>query len=105
MWTRHQQHQQRGAQFPPRTDKPRQSRAEGTGGAPDEATRDRAAQEQDRTGHGAARPGGYPASRLEDRTGDPAPERKTVEWDTVVQPERRRRDVRDWDEEPLPEGK
>jgi len=112
MWTRHQQQQQRGAQFPKRIGKASEPGAGDTGAAPEEATRDRAAQEHDRAGEGAARPGGYPASPIENTSGDPSTGLRTgpaptapepgAEWDRVVQSERRRRP---WDDEPLPEGK
>lgn len=113
MWTRLQQQQQRGAQLPARSGKVRQA-----GDAPAEATRDRAAQQHDRadldSGGAAMPPGGYPASPIENSSGDPAtglrpgdappaPETR-ADWDSVVQPERRRRSPA-WDDRPLPEGK
>jgi hypothetical protein len=112
MWTRLQEQQQRGAQLPTRSGKARHA-----GEPPAEATRDRAAQEHDRAaldvGGGAMPPGGYPASPLENSSGDPATGVGTgdtppapaagVAWDSVVQPERRPRPARD--DLPLPEGK
>lgn len=86
MWTLHKQPQHCGAQLHARD---RQARKRGD--APDEATRDRAAQDHDRAG-GTLQPGEYPASPIEHRRGDntpTAPGDKLVEWDHVVQPERR----------------
>lgn len=115
MWTRLQQQQQRGAQLPARSGKARQE-----GEPPTEATRDRAAQEHDRadldSGGEAMQPGDYPASPIENSSGDPATGLRTgdtpaapqtsVGWDTVVQPERQRdRRGRARDDLPLPEGK
>lgn len=85
MWTLHKQQQHRGAQFPAGDRKIRQA-----GEAPDEATRDRAAQEHDKAGDQALDAGEYPASRLEKRDGDitpRAPGDAPVNWDDVVQPE------------------
>lgn len=77
------------------------------GEAPAEATRDRAAQEHDLVGHGAAAPGNYPASRLEDGQQDvtPSAPAPSAAWDAVVQPERRAKHTPARDDLPLPEGK
>ena len=84
-WTLFGQQQQRGAQLPSRADKARQ-----LGEAPAEATRDRAAQDHEQAGDRLA-PGDYPASRIEDRDEDitPTAPEPSVDWDDVVQPERR----------------
>lgn len=66
MWTLHEQQQHRGAQLSAR------ERVRQPGEAPAEAVADRAAQEHDRAG-GEARPGGYPASGLDNL---PLPEGK-----------------------------
>jgi len=109
MWTRLQQQQQRGAQLP--------ERGRRAGEAPAEAVKDRAAQEHDRadldTGGEAMQPGDYPASPIENSSGDPATGLRTgdtpaapetsAEWDAVVQPERR--PPHEPDDLPLPEGK
>ena len=85
MWTRHRQQQQRGAQFP--------ARGRRAGAAPAEATRDREAQLHDRaesaSAEGGLGPGAYPASPIENKRQDTPPAAARVEWDEVVQPERR----------------
>jgi len=96
-WKLHSQQQQRGAQMP-------SSGGANAGKAPDEATRDRAAQDHEHAG-GTPRPGNYPASRIEDRDGDitPSAPEPDVDWDEVVQPEPAK--ARDVDPQPIPEGK
>ena len=112
-WTRHRQQQQRGAQL---HNKPRAA-----GEAPAEATRGREAQDHDRaaldvSGDEPQRGIDYPASRPADREGDPATGLKagitpsapepSVDWDKVVQPERRKPERgKAPDDLPLPEGK
>jgi len=92
MWTLHKQPQHCGAQLHARGSGPRQP-----GDAPDEATRDRAAQQHDRAGDQTLQPGDYPASPIEhaDRDNTPTAPEAQVAWDAVVQPERRK---------PRPEG-
>ena len=77
-WTLFRQQQQLGAQLPPQPGDP-----------PREAVDDRAAQEHELPGSTAPK-GGYPASRLQDRTGDNTPSAgdPRVEWDDIVQPQR-----------------
>jgi hypothetical protein len=96
MWTLHKQPQHCGAQLHARDRKPRRS-----GEAPEEATRDRDAQEHDRAGE-TLQPGDYPASPIEHRDGDDTPTAPEgqADWDTVVQPERKRGAAH----EPFPEG-
>jgi len=98
MWTHHQQPQQRGAQLHARGPQRR------PGETPDEATRDRAAQQHDQAGDQTLQPGGYPASPIEhaDRDNTPTVPEAQVAWDEVVQPERRRE--HDRDDQPLPES-
>ena len=90
MWTRLQQQQQRGAQI--------DSRRRASGEAPDEATRDRAAQDHDYAdldvSEGEPRRGDYPATNPPEREGDITPDAPDpeVDWDDVVQPERAERD-------------
>lgn len=86
MWTLHKQQQHRGAQLHARAGKQRQP-----GEAPDEATRDRAAQEHDRAGDQSLQPGDYPASPIENGDHDNTPNapEAAVEWDDVVQPEQK----------------
>ncbi len=84
MWTFLKQQQQRGAQLPAR-DKARQQ-----GEAPDDATRDRAAQDHEEAAGAPQSGADYPASAPENRSGDNTPSAPDarVEWDEVVQPER-----------------
>lgn len=84
MWTRHKQQQQRGVQFRPQGD------------APPEAVEDRSAQDHEHAVVAVGPPvelppGGYPASRLQDGDADNTPSAPDphVDWDQVVQPERR----------------
>jgi hypothetical protein len=102
MWIVHQQQQQRGAQL--------HARGRRQGDAPEEATRDRAAQDHDYadldvSGGEPARDIDYPASAPANRKGDitPTAPEAEVEWDEVVQPEKA--ETRDFDDQPLPEGK
>ena len=90
-WIHFRQQQQRGAQLPSRGDK-----ARSTGEAPAEATPDRAAQDHEHAGEPLP-PGDYPASRVEDRDQDitPTAPEPSVDWDDVVQPERRDRPASD----------
>lgn len=107
MWTLHKQPQHCGAQLHARDRRSPGSAPRQPGEAPDEAIRDRAAQEHDRAGD-PAQPGEYPASRLENRDGGDtptAPGDAPVEWDDIVQPERRQPRRGDWDDLPLPEQK
>ena len=95
VWTFLSQQQQRGAQFPD------------GGRPPKEAVEDRAAQDHEQAA-GAPQAGDSPAGRLEDRAGDntPTPPEPDVQWDEVVQPERRRQQQgEERDDLPLPEGK
>jgi hypothetical protein len=94
VWTLFRQQQQCGAQMPARTDRERR-----LGQAPGEATRDRAAQDHEQAGE-TLPPGGYPASRIEDRDQDntPTAPEPSVEWDDVVQPERLRRQAGEIDD-------
>jgi hypothetical protein len=84
VWTLFTPQQQRGAQLHNRTEE-----ATKPGDAPKEAVDDRAAQEHELPGSTAPK-GGYPASRLQDRTGDNTPSAgdPRVEWDDIVQPQR-----------------
>lgn len=108
-WLRHRQQQQRGAQL---HNKPRTP-----GEAPAEAVEGREAQDHDRadldvSGDEPQRGIDYPASGPADREGDitPSAPEPSVDWDEVVQPERRK-DERGGergkaaDDLPLPEGK
>ena len=91
MWTLHKQPQHCGAQLHARERPSTRSGPRQPGEAPDEATRDRAAQEHDRAGD-TLQPGEYPASPIEHRSGDitpTAPGDGRVAWDEVVQPEQR----------------
>ena len=101
-WTRLIPQQQRGAQLHNASDAETRP-----GEAPREAVDDRAAQEHELPGSTAPK-GGYPASRLQDRTGDNTPSAgdPRVEWDDVVQPERRVGEAgHDMSDEQPPEGK
>jgi hypothetical protein len=84
-WMLHRQQQQCGAQLPKRRDESRQQ-----GEAPTEAVEDRAAQDHEQAGE-TLQPGEYPASRIQDRDQDitPTAPDSHVEWDEVVQPERK----------------
>ena len=107
MWTRHKQQQQRGVQFKPQDD------------APQEAVKDRSAQDHEQAvvavsqpedgepGPGEPAPGSYPASRMQDGDSDntPSAPEPTVDWDAVVQPERQQGKTGEADDLPLPEGK
>ena len=104
-WTLHRQQQQCGAQIPnPST----RSGSGQLGDAPKDAVKGRAAQDHEQAGE-ALPPGDYPASRVEDRDQDitPSAPEPDVQWDEVVQPERRQvgEASHDRDDEPLPEGK
>ena len=91
-WMLHRQQQQCGAQLPKRPDE-RQ-----LGEAPAEAVEGREVQDHEQAGE-TLQPGDYPASRLEDRARDPSTTLRTgitphapeprVQWDEVVQPERK----------------
>lgn len=108
MWTRHKQQQQRGVQFRPQS-----------GAAPEDAVKDRAAQDHEQAvvavsppedgepGPGEPAPGAYPASRMEDGHADNTPSAPAprVDWDDVVQPEQQQRKGGEADDLPLPEGK
>jgi hypothetical protein len=98
VWTLHRQQQQCGAQLP--------GKARQLGEVPAEAVKDRAAQDHEQAGE-ALPPGDYPASPLEDRDQDntPAAPDPQVQWDEVVQPERRQQRGERFDDLPLPEGK
>ena len=95
--------QQRGVQFRPQDD------------APQEAVKDRAAQDHERAvvavsgpgEPGRPKPGDYPASRLQDGDADntPSAPEPTVDWDEVVQPEQQQGKTGKADDLPLPEGK
>ena len=106
MWTLHRQQQQCGTNMQPPRGRGRQQ-----GEPPAEATRDRAAQEHDRAdldaGGGPLQPGEYPASALEHGDSDNTPRapEAQVDWDTVVQPERKARRADQWDDVSPPEGK
>jgi hypothetical protein len=78
-WMLHQQQQQCGAQLPKRPGEP-----------PNEAVEGREAQDHEQAGE-TLQPGDYPASPLEDRDQDitPTAPEPHVEWDEVVQPERK----------------
>jgi hypothetical protein len=79
----------------------------GTQFPPAEATKDRDAQEHDLPGSTAPK-GQYPASRLQDRTGDNTPTAgdPRVEWDDVIQPERQVGEAsHEMSDEQPPEGK
>lgn len=91
-WSLHPRQQQRGAQI----------RRE----PPGAATRDRSAQDHERAG-GAPQAGESPASPIEHREQDNTPSAPdpSVDWDEVVQPERRQQHGEDSDDLPLPEGK
>ena len=99
-WTLHRQQQQCGAQL--------RNKARQPGEVPKEAVADRAAQDHEHAG-GRPRPGDYPADRIEDRDQDitPSAPEPRVDWDEVVQPERREPAGarEDFDDLPLPEGK
>ena len=99
-WIRHRQQQQRGAQL---HNKPR---------APADAVEGREAQDHDRadldvSGDEPQRGIDYPASGPADRKGDitPSAPEPSVDWDDVVQPERRKPERGEQDDLPLPEGK
>jgi hypothetical protein len=94
-WTLHRQQQQCGAQLP--------NRASQAGEAPAEAVDDRAAQDHEQAAP-PPQPGESPASELPNRDGDntPSAPEPHVQWDEVVQPERRQQRG---DDQPLPEGK
>ena len=101
-WKRHRQEQQRGAQL--------HNARRAPGSAPKEATQGREAQDHDRAdldvSDGEPQRGiDYPATHPPDRKGDitPSAPEPSVEWDDVVQPERRERGQ--GDPLPLPEGK
>jgi hypothetical protein len=92
MWTLHKQQQNCGAQLHARGGPSTGSGPRKAGEAPAEAVSDRAAQDNDRVGDTALQPGDYPASAIENRRGDTsptAPGDSQVDWDEVVQPERR----------------
>lgn len=101
MWHRHKQQQQRGVQFRPQP-----------GSAPEEAVRDRSAQDHEHAVVAVSppsepAPGTYPASRMQDGEADNTPSAPDphVDWDQVVQPEQQGADRKDGDDLPLPEGK
>lgn len=96
-WTLHRQQQQCGAQL--------HNKARQPGEAPGEAVDGREAQDHERAG-GLTQPGEAPASELPNRDQDNTPTAPDphVEWDDVVQPERRQQGE-DFDDQPLPEGK
>ena len=115
VWRLHSQQQQRGAQLHARSGKPRRA-----GEAPADAVAGREAQEHEHAareaGAGEARPGESLASPIENRDQDPSTGLRTgvtrsapepdASWDAVVQPERRKHPRgRDWEDQPLPEGK
>ena len=81
-WALHQQQQQRGAQLP--------SKARRAGEAPREATAGREAQDHEQAGE-TLQAGDYPASPIEDKDQENTPSAPDpqVQWDEVVQPERR----------------
>ena len=107
MWTRHKQQQQRGVQFKPQDD------------APKDAVKDRSAQDHEQAvvavsppedgqpEPGRPKPGDYPASRMQDGDADntPSAPEPTVDWDEVVQPEQQQAKTGKADDLPLPEGK
>ena len=104
MWTFLRQQQQRGAQFP-------SGGGRQLGGAPDEATRDREAQDHEQAGP-TEPAGNYPASNPPDRHGGditpsaPDAADKQVNWDDIVQPEQgARTEGQSGENLPLPEGK
>ena len=82
-WTLFRQQQQCGAQL--------HNKARQPGEVPAEAAEGRAAQDHEQAG-GTPQAGDYPASPLEDRDRDitPSAPAPRVQWDEVVQPERRR---------------
>ena len=81
-WMLHRQQQQCGAQLP--------KRQRQLGEAPAEAVEGREVQDHEQAGE-TLQPGDYPASPLEDRDQDntPSAAKPRVQWDEVVQPERK----------------
>ena len=104
-WIRHRQQQQRGAQL--------HNRPRASGEAPREAVEGREAQDHDYadldvSGGEPQRGIDYPATNPPDRQGDitPSAPEPSVDWDDVVQPERRKGERGgESDDLPLPEGK
>ena len=83
-WMLHRQQQQCGAQLPSREGR-RQ-----LGEAPSDGVEGREVQDHEQAGE-TLQPGDYPTSRVEDRDQDitPTAPEPHVEWDEVVQPERK----------------
>jgi hypothetical protein len=81
-WSLHRQQQQCGAQLP--------NKARQAGEVPRAAGADRAAQDHEQAGE-VLQPGDYPASPIDDKHQDntPGAPEPQVQWDEVVQPERR----------------
>lgn len=106
VWKMLRQEQQRGAQLPERDGR------RAAGEAPAEAVAGREVQDHDyadlQVSDGEPqRDIDYPATNPPEREGDitPSAPQANVEWDEVVQPERRSKPANGPDDLPLPEGK
>ena len=112
VWRLHSQQQQRGAQLHARSGPSTGSGPRRAGEAPADAVEGREAQEHEHAARDAGGdeggPGESPASPVENRGQDitPSAPEPDASWDAVVQPERRKHPRgRDWEDQPLPEGK